>query len=71
MKIKVGIVGQPLTTVTLYLDEVEDSRVMKNWNAKNTKERALAYARRTLGTNVFPIEIDDVSCLSTKKKKAA
>lgn len=58
MKITVGLVADPNTTVTLFLHDVEDQHKMQGWTKKNFKNRAVAYARRELETPVFPIEIN-------------
>ncbi len=57
MQIKVGIVGQQNVTCTLYLDPVMDHKELENVTEKNCVRVGTAIARKTLETNVFPIDI--------------
>lgn len=57
MRMKMGIVGVPNTTVTMHLDRIMDAKELENVTPKNASKVATAVVRKALDTQVFPIEV--------------
>lgn len=57
MRMKMGIVGQPNVTVTMFKDKVLDRDDLENVTDKNKERVATAMCRKSLDCAVFPIEV--------------